>query len=101
MMEAAARRRLVAGARQMHDLRLVTGSVGNVSARVGERLLITPAGMPYGRLRPRHLVVLDASTGAVRSRGTPSREAALHVDVYAHRPDVRPVIHTHSPHATA
>jgi L-fuculose-phosphate aldolase len=101
MVKAAERRRVVAAARRMHELGLVAGSVGNVSARVGERVLITPTAVPYARLRPHRLVVLDASTGTVRSHGTPSREAPLHLAIYAQRPDLRAVVHTHSPHATA
>jgi L-fuculose-phosphate aldolase len=100
-MTGRQRRRIVAAGRRMLDLGLVTGSVGNVSARAGDRVLITPSAQPYGRMRRRDLVVLDAATGAARSRGRPSREAALHLAVYARRPDVGAVVHTHSAHATA
>jgi L-fuculose-phosphate aldolase len=101
MIAFAQRRRIVAAARRMLDLGLVVGSVGNVSARVGGRLLITPTQTPYERLRPRHVVVLDAVTGEAVSGGRPSREAALHLAIYAQRPDVGAIVHTHSPHATA
>ncbi|MCS7217210.1 MAG: class II aldolase/adducin family protein [Candidatus Bipolaricaulota bacterium] len=79
---------------------LITGSSGNVSLRVGEVLLITPTGVPWERLRARAIVALDLE-GRVRGRGFPSSEWRLHVAIYRARPEVRAVVHTHSPCATA
>ncbi len=79
---------------------LILGSSGNVSLRVGETLLITPTGVPWEDLRPPQIVALDVE-GRVRGRGSPSSEWRLHVAVYRARPDVRAVVHTHSPEATA
>ncbi len=41
------RAEIVAAAREMHRLGLVAGCAGNVSAREGDRIHITPAGLPY------------------------------------------------------
>jgi ribulose-5-phosphate 4-epimerase/fuculose-1-phosphate aldolase len=101
LTEARARRAVVAAARRMVELDLVVGSLGNVSARAGDRVLITPTASPYERMRARQLVALDVRTGRPLSRGVPSREAPLHAAVYRARPDVGAVIHTHSPNATA
>lgn len=87
-------------AREMARLGLVTGTVGNVSARAGSGFVITPTRSPYERMRRRDLVAVDRS-GAVIRKGTPSREWPLHGAVYAARPDVGAVVHTHSLHATA
>ncbi|MBK3585451.1 class II aldolase/adducin family protein, partial [Streptomyces sp. MBT57] len=38
---------------------LVVGTSGNVSARVGELVLVTPSGVPYDRLRPDDAVGVD------------------------------------------
>ncbi|MFN3346852.1 MAG: class II aldolase/adducin family protein [Candidatus Bipolaricaulaceae bacterium] len=79
---------------------LITGSSGNVSLRVADTILITPTGVPWERVRPREIVALDLE-GRVRGRGLPSSEWRLHLGIYRARPDVRAVVHTHSPHATA
>ncbi len=79
---------------------LITGSSGNVSLRVGDRILITPTGVPWELLRAGEIVALDLA-GQVCGRGFPSSEWRLHVTIYRARSDVRAVVHTHSPYATA
>ncbi|WP_210491452.1 class II aldolase/adducin family protein [Patulibacter sp. SYSU D01012] len=101
---AGARRRaraVVTAARALLDEGHVVGSVGNVSARVGRELRITPTRAAYERMRPRDLVRVDLATGAVRGAGVPSRELPLHLALYRARPDVGAVVHTHSVAATA
>ncbi|MCK9250391.1 MAG: class II aldolase/adducin family protein [Solirubrobacteraceae bacterium] len=92
--------RVIRAARALVDEGLVVGTVGNVSARVGDRLVITPTRRDYATLRPRDLAIVDLTSGRTL-RGTPSRELPLHRAVYAHRPDVQAVVHTHSVAATA
>ena len=92
---------LVAAARAMRERKLVVGSVGNVSARKGPYVRITPTRTPYESLRRSDLVTVDASGAVIAGRRTPSLELSLHLAIYAARPDVGAVIHTHSPCATA
>ena len=91
---------VVATARAMADEGLVAGSEGNVSARDGDVLHITPAGLPYGEMSPDDLVTLDLSGRVVAGERDPSSERAVHLAVYAARPDVLAIVHTHSPAAT-
>jgi L-fuculose-phosphate aldolase len=84
----------------MVSARLVVGTAGNISARVGDRVAITPSGLDYGSLRP-ELVGLHALDGApVDAPLAPSSELPLHLAVYA-ATDAGAVVHTHSPAATA
>lgn len=92
--------RLIAVARALHDSGAVVGSLGNVSARSGAGFLITPTRRPYIETEPGDLVLVDAE-GNASGPHPPSREWRLHAAVYARRPDVGGVVHTHSPHATA
>jgi len=85
--------------RRLGELGLISESSGNISLRVGEIALITPTGIPFYRLREREIVALDLS-GRVLGRGFPSSEWRLHVSILQARPDVRAVVHTHSPFAT-
>jgi L-fuculose-phosphate aldolase len=75
------------------------GATGNLSVRTHDRMLITPTGVPYDRLAAPDLVEVT-SAGAVTGPGTPSSEWRLHAAVYAARPDVGAVVHTHSRFAT-
>lgn len=97
----ALRRRVVAVARALEADGLVVGTVGNVSARAGGELVVTPTRAPYARMRARDLARVDIASGARSRGGVPSRELPLHLAVYRARPDVGAVVHTHSVAATA
>ena len=79
---------------------LVQGTEGNASARAGELVAVSPSGVAYETLRPEDvcLVTLD---GELVEGPAPSVELPMHLAVYAARPDVGAVVHTHSPRATA
>ena len=96
------RAEVVAAAREMLRLGLVAGSSGNVSAREGEHVHITPRALPYpehGRGRPGHARPSTARWSP--ASGEPSSERRVHLAVYAARPDAGALVHTHSVHATA
>ena len=87
-------------AREMASLGLVTGTSGNVSARLasgdGSPLLaITPSGARCGSMTEEDIVVVDFDVEQVEGDGAPSSETLAHVAVYRARPDVNAVIHTH------
>src|SRR5829696_1971541 len=85
----------------MLRLGLVAGSSGNVSAREGHVIHITPAGLPYGVMTEADIMTLDPEGAVVGGRREPSSERRLHLAVYAARPDAGALVHTHSTHATA
>ena len=95
------RAEIVAAAREMHRLGLVAGCAGNVSAREGHRIHITPAGLPYGTMTEDDVVTLDLDGEVVAGEREPSSERRVHLAVYAARPDAAALVHTHSTHATA
>jgi ribulose-5-phosphate 4-epimerase/fuculose-1-phosphate aldolase len=82
-------------------LGLVEGTSGNVSAREGERVLITPSALPYPEMDEADLVTLGLGGEVLAGQREPSSERLVHLAVYAARPDVRALVHTHSPCATA
>ncbi len=88
-------------ARRMWELGLVAGSSGNVSLRKAKVIYITPSGVPYRHLHPRMIVAIDPQGRVISGPGTPSTEWRLHVYIYREFPEVRAVVHTHSPFATA
>jgi len=92
------RAQVVAAARRMRDLGLVTHTVGNVSARFGSGMLITPTRVHPEDLDPQQIVELSLDG---HGAGTPSLEWPLHAAIYGARADVGAIVHTHSPYAVA
>lgn len=93
-------RELVATARRMYSEGLVVGTSGNVSVRVGDHVLITPTGVPYGELGDDDLVAVDMNGGQTHGTLRPTSELPMHLAVYGST-DARAVVHTHAVHATA
>jgi L-fuculose-phosphate aldolase len=80
---------------------LVVGTSGNVSARVGDIVLVTPTGVPYDRLGPGHAVGVHVADGRqVLGTLRPTSELPTHLAVYRETP-ARAIVHTHALHATA
>jgi L-fuculose-phosphate aldolase len=94
------RRALLQAFRRLEAAGLCPGTSGNASVRDAGGFWVTPTGLPAGEMREADLVMMDLD-GRPRGRRLPSSEWRLHRDVYADRPDVGAVAHTHSPHATA
>jgi L-fuculose-phosphate aldolase len=95
------RAEVVMAAREMLRLGLVAGSSGNVSAREGDLIHITPAGLPYEEMGESDLVTLALDGTVVAGGRDPSSERRVHLAVYRARPGAGALLHSHSPHATA
>ena len=97
----AVRRAVVAVCRRLYERGLIAGPDGNVSVRLApNRLLVTPSGMSKVDVAPGDLVEITLSGERLRGRRVPSSEIAVHLRVYARRPDVQAVVHAHPPAAT-
>ena len=79
---------------------LVAWTSGNVSARLGDLMVIKPSGVPYDDLTPESMVVCDLH-GKPLGGLSPSSDTATHAYIYRHMPEVGGVVHTHSTYATA
>ncbi|MFI2349264.1 class II aldolase/adducin family protein [Streptomyces sp. NPDC019443] len=91
---------LVATARRTAAEGLVVGTSGNVSARVGELVLVTPSGVPYDRLTPEDALAVDLDGNQLLGELAPTSELPLHLEVYRNT-NAGAVVHTHAVHATA
>lgn len=98
--EQTARHAVVAAAHSAFARGLTHGSTGNISVRVGERILVTPTGGSLGTVEVDDLAVID-SDGRHVDGPKPSKEAFLHTAILRARPDASAVVHTHSTHAAA
>ncbi len=103
MKHVRLRRDLIATARKMNVLGINQGSSGNLSARIGRGLLITPSGVAYEVLQPADIVEMagDGNWACARPGRTPSSEWRFHRDILKDRPEFGAVLHCHSLNATA
>ena len=78
------------------------GNEGNHSYRLSEtRVLCTPTGISKGDLKPEDICTVDLEGKQIAGTKKRTSEIQLHLAIYNARPDVRAVIHSHPPHATA
>jgi len=109
--ESQLRREICAAGRALRELGYLPAAAGNLSARLADgRILATPSGVPKGSLAPGHLILLgadgapeQASKRSLRGHAAkkqPSSEIAMHLRIYALRPDARAICHAHPAVAT-
>ena len=79
---------------------LVAGTSGNVSARAGDHVAITPTGAVLAELDAEHVTVVDLAGTVVDGELAPTSELDLHLGVYE-RYGAGAVVHSHAPVATA
>src|SRR2546430_16312318 len=99
-MLAPERDRVAAAARQLAHAGLVVGTAGNVSARFGELVAVTPTGAALADLTAEQIAVVDLDGAHIEGTLAPTSELELHLGVYR-RFEAGAVIHTHAPMATA
>jgi L-fuculose-phosphate aldolase len=93
------RERVAAASREIGISGLAPGAAGNVSARSGEHVVITPRGCRLNVATAEELVVLTSDGERVEGTRNASSEHALHLGIYA-QTRAGGVVHTHSHFAT-
>jgi L-fuculose-phosphate aldolase len=89
------RARLVAAGRRLAEGGLVVGTAGNLSARVGEHVIVTGSGTDLGALTPELLSIVDRDGEVVAGDRRPTSELPLHLSVYEHT-DASAIAHAHA-----
>jgi len=88
-------------AREAEEMGLCQHRSGNFSVRDAETGLIcmTPTGVDRTTMSPEAVVVMNMAAEVVESLEglKPTSEALMHIAAYEARPDIRAVVHTHSP----
>lgn len=86
--------------RHLVEKELTRGSGGNVSVRHGDRIAVSPSGIPYEDVTPESVPVTDLDGEVVDGNREPSNETPMHTLIYRDRDDVGGIVHTHSPYAS-
>jgi len=95
------RESVVDACRELAASGLVLGSAGNVSARLGDLVLVTPTGARLATVSAEDLAVVGLEGTLVDGPLLPTSELPLHLAVYRNFDAARAVVHTHPPMATA
>ena len=98
--EASLREQLVFQYKRASDLGLNEMSSGNLSARFGDGMLISPNGATADAITVDALVK-TAFDGSYEGDRLPSSEWAMHAAIYQQYDDANAVIHTHSDYCVA
>ncbi|UVS77988.1 L-fuculose phosphate aldolase [Actinokineospora sp. UTMC 2448] len=96
----AARDEVARQSRRLAAEGMVLGTAGNVSARDGDLVAITPTGIRLAEARAEQITVVDLDGTVVDGALAPTSELDLHLGVYR-RYRAGAVVHTHAPMATA
>ena len=85
---------------RMLEQDLTRGTGGNVSVRRGDRVAMSPSGVPYEEVTADDVPLVDLEGERIDGDLAPSNETPMHTIVYRERDDVGAIIHTHSPYAS-
>jgi L-fuculose-phosphate aldolase len=94
------REQVAAASQRLAAAGLVLGTAGNLSARDGKRVAITPTGATLAELEPEQVTVVDLNGEVLDGELEPTSELDLHLGVFR-RYEPAAVVHTHAPMATA
>jgi len=88
---------------QLPKLGLVLFTFGNVSAvdRSLGVFAIKPSGVPYDKLSPDKMVIVDFDGNTVQGNLRPSSDTKTHAVLYKHWEEIGGIVHTHSTYATS
>lgn len=96
MTEAEIRQAVKDAGAKLLESNLVQGTWGNISIRIDDKkMVVTPSGMDYIRMRPEDTVVVDIETLEYTSDVKPTSEKKIHAAIYRDRPEIGAVIHSH------
>ena len=76
------------------------GNVSTIDRKKGV-FAIKPSGVPYGKLKPADMVVVDMDNNIVEGKLRPSSDTKTHTVLYRNFSDIGGVVHTHSTYAVA
>jgi L-fuculose-phosphate aldolase len=100
--ELQLREAIIAKCRWMNATGLNQGTSGNISARHGNTMLISPSATPYDSLTPDMIAAMpiEGEYGSWKGPLKPSTEWRFHLDIMKARPDVGGIVHTHATYST-
>ena len=97
---APEREAVASASRHLAQEGLVIGTAGNISARSGDLVAVTPTGSDLGTLTAEMITVIDLHGNIVDGDLAPTSEVPLHTGIYA-ATDALAITHAHAMASTA
>ncbi len=93
---------LIWAAKRCFETKLQTNAGGNLSIRLenNDSILIKPSGIGFNECTSDNLQVAHLDGSLEPSHFRPSKDLDFHLAIYAARPEIRAIVHCHSPWAT-
>ncbi len=99
--ERALRQEIIDRCLEMNANGINQGTSGNISARFGDRMLISPSAIPYADLTPEMIASMPLDgDGEWEGPAKPSTEWRFHFSLLRERPDAHAVVHAHPTYCT-
>ncbi len=87
---------------KLYEKGFVAANDGNISYRASDKTVFcTPTLVSKGSLKPDDICTVDMTGKQLDGRKKRTSEVLLHLEVYKANPQVKAVVHSHPPHATA
>lgn len=83
------------------DSGLVVGAGGNLSARDGDYMYISPSGLDLKEVTEKDWVQVEIKSGKVLSDLKPSSELEMHLECFRKDPNIQTVLHAHPTYSVA
>ena len=100
LLLAAEREAVARASRHLAEKGLVIGTAGNISARNGDLVAVTPTGADLGTVTAEMITVIDLSGQIVDGDLAPTSEVPLHTGIYA-ATNALAITHAHAMASTA
>lgn len=90
-------------ARKIVEKGMVVGPGGNISARDGDTMLVSPSGFALEEILPEQWVAVSIADGSIQAASglRPSSEVLMHLYGYQVNPSIGAMIHTHPANSIA
>jgi len=101
---ARAREGVLLYCHRMQAEQLTSFTGGNISMRIDDEpqlVAMTPSSLAYDTMQPEDICIVTIDGKVIDGHREPTSEFPLHTLVYARRPEVGAIVHSHSPAAMA
>jgi L-fuculose-phosphate aldolase len=100
LLLGAEREAVASASRHLAEKGLVIGTAGNISARLGDLVAVTPTGADLGDMTAEMVTVIDLEGNIVDGDLAPTSEVPLHTGIYLATPALA-ITHAHAMASTA
>jgi len=91
------RKKLTEYGKKIVEKELVAGPGGNISAREGNFVYLSPSGFFLDEIKEEEWVKVNIKTGEIEGNLKPTCEISMHLGIYKEREDIKVIFHTHPP----